>query len=304
MVDTRIIEIADQAAKLRAENGLLVIEPPQAAHVTVPFKEIAALVLAQPRLSCTHAALAGVTAVGGIVVICDDRFLPVGMMLPVQAHHLQTERIHAQITATLPTKKRLWADVVRARIRTQAAVLADTGGDGVASDVHGLRELARRVRSGDPDNLEAQAAKQYWRALFGPAFRRDRQADDQNRLLNYGYTVLRAMTARAVCAAGLHPSIGIHHHNRYDTFSLASDLMEPFRASVERTAVELVREMGPQAPLDRNTKTRLIDAITGRFNYLGESRTLFGILAQIATAVAQVFLDPQQPPTVSFPDVV
>lgn len=136
-----------------------------------------------------------------------------------------------------PLAKQLWRAVVIAKIRWQAAVLASRGAEAGAFDM-----LIRKVRSGDPDNVEAQAARRYWPLLMGEAFRRDRDAGGANGLLNYGYTVLRSLVARSVVAAGLHPSIGIHHANRGNAFALADDLVEPFRPLVDALTLHLLAQ--------------------------------------------------------------
>ncbi|MBZ0254251.1 MAG: type II CRISPR-associated endonuclease Cas1, partial [Candidatus Methylomirabilis sp.] len=223
---------------------------------------------------------------GGAFVACDEKHLPVGMLLPIDAHFVQAERFARQAEAAFPVKKRLWKQVVQAKIRAQGRLL-----DALHGKDMGLLPMAGRVRSGDPDNLEAQASRRYWGALFDkPGFRRDRTAEDANRNLNYGYAVLRAIVARAVCAAGLHPSLGLHHHNRYDAFCLADDLMEPFRPVVDGAVVRWVRERGEGAPFDREAKARLLEALTGRFEAEGEARTLFDLAARAASSLAGVFL--------------
>jgi len=156
---------------------------------------------------------------------------------------------------------------------------------------HGLRALAAEVRSGDPENVEARGARLYWPALFGEAFRRDRDAADLNRHLNYGYAVLRAITARAVCAAGLHPSLGIHHHNRYDAFCLADDVMEPFRPLVDRLVVNLHDRNGPDLPLDRDTKRALLASLLERYEFEDETRSLFDWVNRTASSLAAVICE-------------
>lgn len=143
--------------------------------------------------------------------------------------------MRAQWEAGKPLSKQLWRRIIIAKIRWQAAVLDANGISASAFDL-----LARRVGSGDPDNVEAQAARRYWPLLMGEGFRRDRDAEDINALLNYGYTILRSLCARAVVAAGLHPSIGVHHANRTNAFALADDLIEPFRPLVDALAVRLL----------------------------------------------------------------
>jgi CRISPR-associated protein Cas1 len=144
--------------------------------------------------------------------------------------------MRAQVGASRPLNKQLWRQIVAGKIRMQGHVLAWSGAEAGAFTL-----LARKVRSGDPDNVEAQAARRYWKKLFGPEFSRDKNADGTNGLLNYGYAVLRAVLSRAICAAGLHPTLGIFHSNRANAFALADDLMEPYRPLVDRLVVQLVR---------------------------------------------------------------
>ncbi|HEV2178457.1 MAG TPA: CRISPR-associated endonuclease Cas1 [Terriglobia bacterium] len=269
---------------------------------------------------------------------CDERRQPAAMMLPLETHHVQTVRYAAQAQLPLPARKRLWQAIARAKIRAQARLLEErTGKD------WGLSMMVDRVRSGDPENLEAQAARIYWPRLLGESFRRlprsdrgskrahavilseaknpgisesnkyrdpssppapqddtrlpSRQAvgDGLNALLNYGYAVLRATVARAICAAGLHPTFGLHHRNRYDAFCLADDLMEPFRPLVDGVVARLLNERGESVALDRESKRALIEPLLGpdrsgrgRFSYQGECRTLFDWLARMTFSLAAV----------------
>jgi CRISPR-associated protein Cas1 len=152
----------------------------------------------------------------------------------LEGHHAQNARLRAQWEAGRPLTKQLWRRIVIAKINWQAAALSAHGHDPSAFDM-----LARKVGSGDPENIEAQAARRYWPMLMGDTFRRDRSAEDINAMLNYGYTVLRSLCARAVVGAGLHPSIGVHHANRSNAFALADDLIEPFRPLVDSLALRL-----------------------------------------------------------------
>jgi CRISPR-associated protein Cas1 len=198
---------------------------------------------------------------------------------------VQAERFARQAAAALPTRKRLWRQIVRAKIRAQAALLKSLHGS-----TFGLEALVPLVKSGDPKNVEAQASRRYWPALFADkSFRRDVDANDQNRYLNYGYAVIRAVIARAICAAGLHPSLGLHHHNRYNAFCLADDLLEPLRPLADSAALKVLRTRGPDAPMDRETKEILLGFLTRRYELEGESRTLFDLAARTAASLAAVF---------------
>jgi CRISPR-associated protein Cas1 len=155
-----------------------------------------------------------------------------------------------------------------------------------------LRRIAADVRSGDPSNIEAQASRRYWPALFGPAMHRVPGAEDPvNRLLNYGYAVLRGAVARGLCAAGMHPSLGIHHHNRYNPFCLADDLMEPFRPAVDTIVEEVIGCRGADVPLDKDAKARLIGNLMSRpFRIDGQKSALFDAAARVASSLAAVYM--------------
>jgi CRISPR-associated protein Cas1 len=281
----RVLDISETPVQFHARGELLVLRPEGGEESTIPFEEIAAIVVGHPRVMFSQSALAGLAAGGAVVVVCDDKRMPAGMMLPTQGHFVQGERFARQAAAPLPLRKRVWRDVVRAKIINQGKVLAALrGSDG------GLSHMAKGVRSGDTGNHEAIAAQRYWPLLFNDRkFRRDRMAEDQNRLLNYGYAVLRAIMARAICGAGLHPSLGLHHHNRYDAFRLASDLMEPYRPIVDRNVAAMVGELGINAPLDRSTKSKLINPLLGRFELRGEKRTFFDIANSMSQSLARIY---------------
>ena len=231
----RVIEIASEGRHLARYRGLLTVSADGVEEGRVPLDDIGVLLCNARGLSYSNDLLVELARRGAAVVLCGSNYLPVAWLWPLEGHHIQALRMRCQLEASLPLRKRLWQAVVKAKIGQQKTLLEALGkSDG------GLEGLARRVKSGDPDNLEAQAARRYWPLLFGPDFQRERFGEMPNPLLNYGYTVLRAATARAVAAAGLHPSLGIHHHNRYDAMCLVDDLMEPFRPAVDYTVARLV----------------------------------------------------------------
>lgn len=279
-----VVEIAEAPARLSLSVGRLLVEQPERQPVSVPVKEVSVVVLAHPQISVTHPALAALAEAGAAVIACDASRLPVGMMLPLRAHSIQAERMAKQAAAPLPTRKRLWKQIVQAKVRAQARTLRELRG----SD-EGLFALADRVRSGDPTNIEAQAAVRYWKAVFGRSdFRRSQEAEDENRFLNYGYTILRGMAARAVCASGLHPGLGIHHHNRYDAYGLADDLMEPYRPVVDRAAIALAYSIGATGALNGASKSTLISALSKRYEVAGERRTLGELIQRAAFSLCKV----------------
>lgn len=285
MID-RIVEIANPA-RLSIRDCQLVIERPKEEQLTLPFttpvSEIAVLLLAHPQISLSQAVLSRIAEAGGSVVTIDGNFLPASMLLPLQSHFIQTERFAKQMQLSVPTSKRLWQQIVRAKVRSQGELLRELHGDD-----HGLIAMATRVRSGDQGNLEAQAARKYWGLVFGDkSFRRGSDVPDQNRHLDYGYTVLRAVVARALCAAGLHPSIGLRHKNRYDAFCLAADVMEPFRPLVDRRVSQWIDKEDAEGPFDSKTKSWMIGATTSRYLLDREERSLFDIVLRTANSLAR-----------------
>lgn len=285
MID-RIVEIANPA-RLSIRDAQLVIERPKEEQLTLPFttpvSEIAVLLLAHPQISLSQAVLSQIAEAGGSVVTIDGKFLPASMLLPMQSHFIQTERFAKQMQLSLPTRKRLWQQIVRAKIRAQGELLRELHGDD-----QGLIAMAARVRTGDQGNLEAQAARKYWGLIFADkTFRRGSDKPDQNRHLDYGYTVLRAAVARSLCAAGLHPSIGLRHKNRYDPFCLAADVMEPFRPLIDRRVSQWIAKEGAEGPFDSRTKSWMIGATTSRYILDREERSLFDIILRTANSLAR-----------------
>ncbi len=278
----RIVDLSERPARLRADNGRLVVESERETLLCAPFGELAAVIATHPRISFTQAVLSGLAHAGCAFVTCDEKRRPVAMLLPLIAHSLQAERFAAQAALSAPARKQIWKQIVQAKLRAQAELLAE-----VAGGSRGLERMAERVRSGDAGNLEAQAARIYWKALFGAHdFRRHAEGDGFNACLDYGYAVLRATTARALCGAGLQPTLGIHHHNRYNPFCLADDLMEPFRPLVDRVVHRLSVSRGATMALDAEAKAELLGALLGRYEWEGETRTLFDWVARAAFSLS------------------
>ncbi len=230
----RIVDIATDGQHLSVHRGFLVVARDQQEVGRVPLEDVAAVIVHAHGVTWTTNLAVALAERGALMVLCGSNHAPVAVCQPLDGHHGQNARIRAQWEAGRPLAKQLWREIVIAKIRWQAAVLEAHGVSAGAFDL-----LARRVRSGDPDNIEAQVARRYWPLLMGAAFRRDRDAGGVNGLLNYGYTVMRSLVARSVVAAGLHPSIGIHHANRGNAFALADDLMEPFRPLVDAMVTQL-----------------------------------------------------------------
>ena len=223
---------------------------------TVPIEDIGVVVFDNKQLTYTQALVEKLLDNSCAIITCDSSHMPVGMMLPLSGHTLQSERFTHQIEASLPIKKQIWQQTVQAKIANQAAVLKYATGK-----EHGnMLQWAGSVRSGDPDNLEARAAANYWKTLFNEDledFVRGRYEDSPNDLLNYGYAVLRATVARSLVCSGLLPTLGVHHHNRYNAYCLADDIMEPYRPFVDKLVFEIVRENDLWV-MDTGMKARLL----------------------------------------------
>lgn len=227
----RIVEIADDRRHLFLSRGFMVVQDTEGERKElgqVPLDDIAAVIANAYGLSYSNNLLIALAERCAPFVLCAANHNAAGMLLPIDGNFQQAKRFDAQLAATQPTIKRLWAEIVKSKLQQQAAALEAANANSIP-----VSALVRKVRSGDPDNFEAQAARRYWSLLFGDGFRRDQQAGGINAMLNYGYTVLRATTARSIVAAGLHPTMGLHHSNQGNAMRLVDDLMEPFRPMID-----------------------------------------------------------------------
>ena len=224
----RIVEIAGDSRYLWLDRGFLVVSHKGEEVGRTPIDDVAALIGNAHGLSYSNNLLVALAERACPFVLCGAHHRPVGILWPIEGHHRQAARMDGQIRASLPLRKRLWRDVVRSKLSAQAAALGSYGFSEAP-----LRRLATKVRAGDPSNVEGQAARTYWSLLFGKAFRRDRDKDGANAMLNYGYAVLRATVARHLIAAGLHPGIPLHHANEGNPMRLVDDMMEPYRPLVD-----------------------------------------------------------------------
>lgn len=251
----KIVEFSTRGTRFSITHRQLVVERPEHPKATLPIEDLGVVIVDDVCATYTQSVFIELLTSGVTLIITGRNHLPLGMMLPLAGHHIQTERHRAQLEASLPTKKRIWQAIVSAKIAQQGDVLLHFTGDH-----HGLIPMARRVRSGDPNNLEAVAAQRYWPRLFGKGFRRHSEADGINALLNYGYGVIRAAIARALVATGLIPSLGVFHRNRANPFCLADDLLEAYRPFVDWRAKTLVIENGDKAPPigERSTRAALL----------------------------------------------
>ena len=282
----RIVEVAEDRRHLFLHRGFLVVQSSDASREElghVPLDDIGALIANAHGLSYTNNLLVALSERGVPFVLCGANHNAVGMLIAVDGHHEQARRIEAQINASLPTHKRLWAEVVRSKLEQQAAAL-----EAVGAPTAPLTALVKKVKSGDPENVEAQGARRYWGLLFGQAFRRDRAASGLNGLLNYGYTVLRAAVARATIAAGLHPSIGLHHSHDNNAMRLVDDLMEPFRPVIDLKVWQLWQNA--EQEVEPATKRALVRTLYDDMAGTNGVTPLMVCVQKLATSLAQVYL--------------
>ncbi|MBN1591499.1 MAG: type II CRISPR-associated endonuclease Cas1 [Pirellulales bacterium] len=231
----RTVEISRAAAHLSVRHSQLTVRRDGQTIGSIPCEDIATVVVDHPQVTYTHGALASLAESGATVVVCGRNHLPAAMVLPLSDHSQVVWRIHEQLAVGAPLKKQLWKQLIQAKIRAQAANLPED-----SASHKKLHALAKLVRSGDPANVEARAARVYWAHwLPDQPFRRDPELQGINSMLNYGYAVVRASIARALVASGLLPAIGLHHCNRSNAFCLADDLVEPIRPMVDEQVRKL-----------------------------------------------------------------
>lgn len=229
---------------------------------TIPIEDVGFIVLEHQQTIITLPLLSALSENNVAVIFCGSNYMPTSMLMNLDSNHTQGESFRYQIDASEPLKKNLWKQIVEAKIRNQAALLSKLGKDGDK-----LRPLYMNVKSGDADNREGMAARVYWSELFGADFTRERGGDTPNSLLNYGYTILRAATARSLMGSGLMPAFGLFHKNRYNSFPLADDVMEPYRPFVDEIVFDLYAN--GEDELTRDVKARIlkllvIDTVFGK----------------------------------------
>lgn len=225
---------------------------------TIPVEDIGVLVLDNKQIHITQGLIESLLQNNVALISCDSSRMPLGLMLPLSVNTIQNERFRFQIDASVPLVKQLWQQTIQQKIRNQSVIL-----DGATNDSHlNMIKWADRVKSGDADNMEARAAVYYWKNIFKnygiSGFVRGRDGLPPNNLLNYGYAILRAVIARSIVSTGLLPTIGIHHHNRYNAYCLADDIMEPYRPYVDKLVIEIIAKGYNYNNLTKEIKSELL----------------------------------------------
>lgn len=259
----------------------------QQSEVTKPIEDIGIVVLDHKQITITSGVLELLLEKNCAVITCDSKSMPVGLLLPLYGNSTQNERFRMQLDTSLPLKKQLWQQTIKAKIENQASVLYACKKE----EIRCMKVWANEVKSGDPDNLEARAAAYYWKCLFSNIvdFTREREGIPPNNLLNYGYAILRAIVARALVTSGLLPTLGIHHHNRYNAYCLADDIMEPYRPYVDELVYTIVKEHEKYDELTKDLKTTLLGIPTLEVIINGKRSPLMIAVSQTTASLYKCF---------------
>lgn len=253
---------------------------------TIPIEDIGIIILDNKQITLTQGLMEMLIDNNCAIVTCGSNHLPIGLMLPLYCHTTQNERFRQQIDSSLPLRKQLWQQTIQAKIHNQAAVL-----EYVTGQVHNnMKVWEGQVKSGDTDNMEARAAVYYWKTIFpdNPEFIRGQFEDFPNDLLNYGYAILRAVIARSLVGSGLLPTLGIHHHNRYNSYCLADDIMEPYRPYVDKLVYDIVSS-GCAEGLTNEVKTKLLSIPSMEVRINGKRSPLMVASSQTSSSLAKCF---------------
>ena len=257
------------------------------AERTIPIEDIGIVVLDNKQITITQALIEALLANNCAIITCDSSQMPHGLMFPLDGNSLQSERFRLQIDSSLPLRKQLWQQTIQAKIANQAAVLKRCRN----AEVRNMQVWANDVRSGDMMNLEARAAAYYWKNMFShiPDFTRSRDGVPPNNLLNYGYAIIRAVVARALVSVGLLPTFGIHHHNRYNAYCLADDIMEPYRPYVDELVYQIVESGVDYQVLTKELKGKLLTIPTLEVVISGKRSPLMVAVGQTTASLYKCF---------------
>ena len=274
----------ENPARLSLKLAQMVVELQDVTR-TLPIEDIGVVILDHKQITITHALIDALLANNVAIVTSNDKHLPVGLMLPLDGNTLQSERFRAQIDASEPLKKQMWQQTIVSKILGQAHVLGMQH-----IEPSNMLKWAKDVRSGDTENMEARAAAFYWRNMFEKdAFIRDPQGLPPNNLLNYGYSIVRSMMARALVGTGLLPTLGIHHHSRYDAYCLADDIMEPYRPFVDMKVLEMWKNGGITSDISSDQKRELLGITTMDVSISGHRSPMMLAIQTTAQSVQKCF---------------
>ncbi len=264
----------------------IIEETKKASKTTIPIEDIGVIILDDKQITITQGLIEGLISNNVAIISCDNTHHPVGLMMPLSCNTTQSERFRFQIDASEPLKKQLWQQTVKTKIINQSFLLKEKG-----INIKNMLYWADEVKSGDTENHEARAAAYYWANLFPSElkFKRDREGFPPNNLLNYGYAILRAITARSLVASGLLPTLGIHHHNRYNAYCLADDIMEPYRPFVDLIVVDILKSGENYQEINKSLKQKILSLPTVDILINGNRSPLMIGMLQTTASLAKCF---------------
>jgi CRISPR-associated protein Cas1 len=278
-----ILEVAESGRYISKQHGAIIIKDGTGPGGMVPLDDIGIMIVSAYGATLTKEALVSLAERGAVTVLCGTNCLPAALVVPTTANYEMPLRVRLQVGATLPLKKRLWQALVQAKLVHQGRVLESIGKN---QEAHRIFRLSTEVQSGDPQNKEATGARVYWKNLFGETFHRSKDGTWPNGALNYGYTILRSATARAIYGAGLLPLFSIHHENSTNTLPLADDLMEPYRPIVDYIVYNVAKE---EQNLTSNAKQLISKLIWADLTYKESTTPLHKALEQLCYSLVQSF---------------
>jgi len=253
-------------------------------EASIPIEDIGFILIEHPETYISIPSLNNLAENNSSVIFCNSKHLPHAMLLNLDSHHIQQEIFRNQISASEPLKKQLWQQTIIQKIKNQGLLLEKQ--NGIRNQ---FQYLAKKVTSGDTTNMEAVAANAYWKEIFEMRFKRERFGDNPNNLLNYGYAILRAAMARSLSISGMLNTLGIHHRNKYNSFALADDIMEPFRPLVDEIVIELMQENTDLPILSTDNKKRLLGLLTKTVYFKNESSPLMVALQRTSSSLQQCY---------------
>lgn len=263
-----------------------------------PIEDVGFAVFEHEECTFSLQAIHHLNANNVAAIFCNEKHLPTSMLLNLESNDIQSQLFTHQINAAEPLKKQLWQQTIKAKIRNQAKLFRQFG-----KQNEFLKRCTKNVKSGDASNEEAKASRYYWASLFAPLeFTRDRFGLPPNNLLNYGYAILRAAVARALAGSGLLPTLGIHHHNKYNAYCLADDIMEPYRPFVDRLVVQIVNDTPEYAELTTQLKTQLLSVLTTDIAINDSTSPLMVGLSQTTASLAECFAGVRK--TIKYPEII
>ena len=269
------------------------------AERTISIEDIGVVILDNRRITITSGVMEALLENNCAVITCNQKSMPVGLLLPLCGNTTQNERFRSQLEASLPLRKQLWQQTIKQKILNQEHTLRIN----TDKETNCMRVWSNDVRSGDPDNLEARAAAYYWKNLFTehPNFVRNREGIPPNNLLNYGYAILRAIIARALVGSGLLPTLGIHHHNRYNAYCLADDIMEPYRPYVDQLVLDIIHNYTEISDITREIKMQLLSIPILDVVINGKRSPLMIAVQQTTASLAKCFAGESK--RISYPEM-